>query len=163
MHIYTRTEGVEWIFIDVQEARSLRCSDINGWADPCCVVTLGPSALIGKTRTIPRTLHPRWSERFQYASKIDWEHNAYLRFTIYDWDSIGSDDNLGTLELPLADFADHKWESQWYQFDETAIGIVPRGRVHLRIHLVEDPMTAFEPEAERMCRERVRGSRPHIL
>jgi Ca2+-dependent lipid-binding protein len=156
-----RVEGFEWIFIDVQEARSLRCADTNGWSDPYCVVTLGPSIAIGTTRSIPRTLHPRWSERFRYSGKIDWEHNAYLRFAVRDWDPIGSDD-LGMLELPLVDFANHKWESQWYQFDENELGIRPRGRLQLRIHLVEDPMTAFAPQDEKKRRMRVRGSRMRI-
>jgi hypothetical protein len=162
MRRLTRCEGVEWIFIDVQEARSLRCGDINGWSDPYCVVMLGRSTLIGKTRSISRTLHPRWSERFQYSGAIDWQRDAYLRFAVCDHDPVGKDDELGFLELPLADFADHQWEGCWYQFDENSTGARPRGRLYLRIHLPDDPMRAFAPDAEKRVRKRVRGSRLRI-
>ena len=139
-----------WIYIDVQEARSLRPADINGWSDPYCKITLGPKTKIGKTRYIERTLNPRWFQRFVWSGAINWEKDAYLRFVVCDYDTATSDDELGVFEIALSRLRDGLWESQWYRLCEPDKPEVEgSGYLHLRIHLVDDPSKAFMSEFQR--------------
>ena len=139
-----------WIYIDVQEARSLRPADINGWSDPYCKITLGPKTKIGKTRYIERTLNPRWFQRFVWRGSINWEKDAYLRFVVCDYDTATSDDELGVCEIALSRLQDQLWESAWYRLcDPDDLQVETSGYLHLRIHLVDDPSKAFKSEFQR--------------
>ena len=139
-----------WIFIDVQEARSIKPSDNSGWSDPHCVVTLGPNTKIGKTRTLTRTLNPRWFHRFKWNGEINWEKDAYLRFAIHDHDFATKDDCLGVFEIALCHLKDEMWESKWYRLCQGKDLSKPtRGWIHLRIHVVDDPKKAFDPQYQR--------------
>jgi hypothetical protein len=138
-----------YIFIDVQEARSLPAGDPNGWSDPYTIIQLTPDIEIGRTRVITRTLNPRWIQRFSYSGSIDLVDHPALRFTVADRDQFSRDDILGVLELPLSLFEDHQWETKWYRLKDPTTGKPVRGWIHLRIHWVEQPSDAFRPQTER--------------
>lgn len=136
----------QYLFIDCVEARSLKTCDANGWSDPFCIITLGEKTKIGKTRYIERTLNPRWIQRFQYVGFIDMEHNAYITFTVKDYDAASKNDTIGLVEIPLCDFAQHKWSQKWYRLQPEKEGETTRGWILLRIHLCDKPEDAFKEE-----------------
>lgn len=136
----------KYLFIDCVEARSLKTCDANGWSDPFCVITLGEKTKIGKTRYIERTLNPRWIQRFQYSGFIDMDHNAYLTFTVKDYDAASKDDTIGLVEIPLCDFSEHMWCQKWYRLQPVKDNETTRGWILLRIHLCERPEDAFKEE-----------------
>ena len=136
----------QYLYIDCIEARSLKTCDANGWSDPFCVITLGEKTKIGKTRYIERTLNPRWIQRFSYSGFIDMNHNAYLTFTVKDYDALTKNDTIGLIEIPLCDFADHKWFQKWYRLQPEKESETTRGWILLRIHLCERPNDAFKEE-----------------
>ena len=139
-----------WIFIDVQEARSVKPSDNSGWSDPYCIVTIGPKTKIGSTRVIERTLNPRWFQRFRWSGVINWQKDAYLRFAIHDYDFANKDDCLGVSEIALIHLRDGMWESKWYRlYCAKDLSRQTRGWIHLRIHLVDDPSKAFDQQYQK--------------
>jgi hypothetical protein len=52
MFWWSNDPDAQHIFIDVQEARSLKSFDISGWADPYVKIKPGPDIAIGETRTL---------------------------------------------------------------------------------------------------------------
>lgn len=139
-----------WIYIDVQEARSIKPSDNSGWSDPYCLVTLGPKTKIGSTRVIERTLNPRWFQRFSWSGVINWEKDAYLRFAIHDYDFASKDDCLGVFEIALVDLQDGMWESKWYRlYKAKDLSKPTRGWIHLRMHMVDNPDKAFDQQYQK--------------
>lgn len=137
---------VQYLYIDCVEARSLKSCDANGWSDPFVIITLGEKTKIGKTRYIERTLNPRWIQRFQYVGSIDMNHNAYITFTVKDYDAVSKNDTIGYIEIPLCDFAQHMWSSKWYRLQPEKEGETTRGWILLRIHLCLKPDDAFREE-----------------
>lgn len=66
-------------------------------SDPYAVISLG-GKIIGKTKTIMRTLSPTWNETFS----IPILHcKTPLRISIYDFDFANTDDQLGQVEIDM--------------------------------------------------------------
>ncbi|EFA76392.1 C2 domain-containing protein [Heterostelium album PN500] len=92
--------------LQVNEARDLVAADTNGFSDPYCVLNLGLQKK--KTKTIKRTLNPKWGETFlMRVSPMD----LRLHVVLSDWDAMSSDDFLGECYIDLNSMND---QPTWY-------------------------------------------------
>jgi Ca2+-dependent lipid-binding protein len=87
---------------------------------------------IGKTKYLPRTLHPQWDHVMSYNKKIN--ETDRLKFHVYDHDSVGSDDSLGVVKFDCNQFFNHRWCDDWYRLRNAETGINVRGYLRLKIH-----------------------------
>jgi len=85
--------------VNLKRAENLRKADLFGKSDPYCMVTVGDSGYKSKTRLL--TLNPSWNEKFRLYVKDP--ETQTLKFNLFDYDMVGSDDSLGTALTALAD------------------------------------------------------------
>lgn len=129
------------LYINIVEARTLLPSDINGWSDPFVKVSIGNSKFkqIYKSNYVERTLNPKWNETFIHFYNADKDlYQSSLRFQIYDHDAVTSD-LLGSVDIPLAPYSDHKWIEQWHKLrilDNEGHPLRCRGYIRLKIQCV---------------------------
>ena len=83
----------------VVEARGLAAMDRNGLSDPYCVLHCG--AVECRTRTIFKSLNPKWGESFRFS--VASGQATVLQLDLYDYDLLTGDDFLGTLSLGVDD------------------------------------------------------------
>lgn len=129
------------IYINIVEARTLLPSDVNGWSDPMCIVSIGTDKFkkIYKTDYCKRTLNPKWNETFihHYDAQKDAYHSC-LRFQVFDHDALSSD-LLGSVDVPLAPYSNHKWIEQWHKLrvlNKDGQPLRCRGYIRLKIQCV---------------------------
>ncbi|KAL1523406.1 hypothetical protein AB1Y20_018346 [Prymnesium parvum] len=84
--------------LSVVEARGLAPMDFSGTSDPYCVVQCG--VVKARTRTIGRTVNPKWNETFRWQVAPQ----AELQVDVYDRNVLSSDYFLGTVLLKVDDF-----------------------------------------------------------
>lgn len=103
-----RTAAVGVLHLRLHGASNLAKSDSFGSSDPYCVVSLSKYAKpLFSTRTIVDSLNPRWEEDAYILIPADAiESGERLLLTIYDSDRYSSDDDLGLIELDLAELLD---------------------------------------------------------
>ena len=80
------------ISIKVIEARDLIAADAGGTSDP--YVKIEFDGKVYKTGTRFKTLDPVWNEKFEYVT-LGTNTQGILRFEVFDYDLVGSDDALG--------------------------------------------------------------------
>jgi Ca2+-dependent lipid-binding protein len=97
--------------ITVVEARGLVNSDLITKSDPYCVVTLGESSQTFKTSVKENTLAPVWNETVEFV--VTNPQTEVLKVGIRDKD-VAFDDNIGSVEVPIAKFADLRGRDDWY-------------------------------------------------
>ena len=141
----TAGEDGVWLFrIAIVEARSLTPTDINGWSDPFCQVHLNKKKIY-KTQVFRRTLNPQWNETvtYRYCGPLD----GYLRFELYDFDSITAGEKMGEVSIPLDDpmLLQSKWCLHWYRL--TKFEDVPvRGCLRLKVQMFRETSPGFQPD-----------------
>jgi Ca2+-dependent lipid-binding protein len=101
---------MEEIYLNIVEARGILAVDRNGLSDPFVVVTLvdskGNPILAGgtfKTKTIKKTLTPKWEEEFLLGEHFDLRNATTLRCALYDSDRFllsRSEECLGVVDNP---------------------------------------------------------------
>ncbi|GMH76037.1 hypothetical protein TL16_g06949 [Triparma laevis f. inornata] len=96
------------LHISVIQAKELRAADFNN-SDPFVVINCNRRKV--KTKVILKTLDPEWNEHFE-IDITDPYH--IIKIIVYDWDKYSSNDFLGQLVFPIADFADGKKVRKWY-------------------------------------------------
>lgn len=103
-----RTAAVGVLHLRLHGATGLAKSDSFGSSDPYCVVSFSKYAKpLFSTRTIVASLNPRWEEDAYILVPADSiESGERLLLTIFDSDRYSSDDDLGLVELDLADLLD---------------------------------------------------------
>lgn len=87
------------LFLTVVEARGLAIADLNGLADPYCVVRWC-TRMIGRTVTQFRTLTPIWQETFFLPECRESTTHA-LRIECFDYDLGKRDDFMGEVHLSI--------------------------------------------------------------
>lgn len=137
------------MYIQIMEARTLLPSDVNGWSDPFCKVLIGTDKFkkIYKTKYINRTLNPKWNETFVYNYNAEEDrYMSKIRFEIYDHDSMSAADLLGTADVELMPYQDHKWIEQWYKLrilDKDNKPLKCRGYVRVKMQILKKDQDAF--------------------
>jgi stress response protein SCP2 len=114
------------VTITILEGRNLIAKDRNllgkRTTSDTYVKVFQNQAALGKTKTIPKTLNPKWNSQNTFAVTLGADsaqdlmrQNGGLSFTLnlFDEDRIGNDDSMGTVVLPVhpQDNVDTKWYS----------------------------------------------------
>ena len=90
------------LYIQLLRARELMAADDNGLSDPYAKVSLGEDKQ--RSRKMKRTLNPVWhDEVFAFQGVLGQLVEHPLKFTMWDFDLYTSDDQLGYVEIELAD------------------------------------------------------------
>ena len=98
--INTSSTGYTGILkVGVISASGLSAANTNGFSDPYVIVMLDDKKQ--RSKTIKRTLHPRWEENFEFPVKNTL--TSMLIFIVKDWELLSRDTVLGELRLPLTD------------------------------------------------------------
>jgi Ca2+-dependent lipid-binding protein len=129
--------------VKVIEARDLPNTDIIGKSDPYCLLTLVNAPAVFKTTVKKDTLEPHWDEETEFVLT----HPAVdiLHVLVRDEDLV-VDDDMATLNVPLARFADLQADESWYPMTP-AKGVNKGGELKLRIQIIEAPRQVY---AEKM-------------
>ena len=123
-----KTEQTNFLYsIRVVRAENLQALDKNGLSDPYVVLEINQRET-AKTRTVYKTLNPRWDQSFDiWLNERDVEALAM----VYDEDMIGSNRECGSVWFKLSPsyFDD-------YQMHDLNLSLHPQGKLHLRVSLV---------------------------
>ncbi|KAG2221341.1 hypothetical protein INT45_014025 [Circinella minor] len=123
-----KTEQTNFLYsIRIVRAENLQALDKNGLSDPYVVLEINQRE-IAKTRTVYKTLNPRWDQSFDvWLNERDVEALAM----VYDEDMIGANQECGSVWFKLSPsyFDD-------YQMHDLNLPLHPQGKLHLRVSLV---------------------------
>jgi hypothetical protein len=106
-------------------ARGVMAADANGFSDPFCdlLVIDANGKQLGKMETpkIMKTLDPVWDHVFYVSDELplppsEWA-NLTLRFEVYDWDAVGSNDFLGQVKIPLSKVPQGSIKQEFYTLE----------------------------------------------
>jgi len=98
------------ISVTIVEARGLPKSDhIGGKSDPYCVLFLERQK--EKTRTVKKTLNPKWQAEFEFYVS---DPQAVLEVSVFDWNRIFSDELIGKTNIPVSELKDGKTDDRWH-------------------------------------------------
>lgn len=88
--------------VTVEEAKDLAGDSRFDNLDPYCIVKLGDKGKIFKTPTLNNAgKHPVW----HHTGVLLWTGEPELEFSVYDYDTFGSDDICGTGKLLIDDMS----------------------------------------------------------
>jgi hypothetical protein len=112
--------------IKVVEAEDLKACDVNGFSDPYLVLTDEYQKRLFKSRTIYRSLNPRWEESIDIST----QGPLNLIATVWDWDAVGDHDYVGrtSLKLDPSHFGDFLPREYWLDLDT-------QGRLLVRVSM----------------------------
>ncbi|KAL1508137.1 hypothetical protein AB1Y20_007724 [Prymnesium parvum] len=103
--------GVEWspvsaqllvpgtLHIHLSHATDLKAKDRNGFSDPYVKLTL--CGTTHKSKTIKKTLNPRWDEDFEFKGTLRELISEPLQLNAFDYDFASKDDPLGHASVDL--------------------------------------------------------------
>jgi len=98
------------IQVVVTEARSLPKSDhLSKKCDPYVVLFLERQK--EKSRTVKKTLNPKWQAEFEFYVS---EPGANLEVSVFDWNRIFADELIGKVNIPVSSLTDGATEDKWY-------------------------------------------------
>lgn len=118
--------------VTVVEAREIEASDVlSGSSDPYILLVLGFQMC--KTTIKRTTLYPIWKETFTF-NKLPNEN--ILEVTLYDYDTITSDEVIGSKKINLNKLKINEVNDEWYTFDPFK-GKTPQGKFRLILNLVQ--------------------------
>eukprot|EP01089_Gocevia_fonbrunei_P012896 TRINITY_DN3164_c0_g1_i2.p1 TRINITY_DN3164_c0_g1~~TRINITY_DN3164_c0_g1_i2.p1 ORF type:complete len:422 (+),score=167.06 TRINITY_DN3164_c0_g1_i2:461-1726(+) len=111
------------------EARGLKSTNrIGGKSDPYCVLFLERQK--EKTRTVKKTLNPRWEAEFEFFVS---EATAALEISIFDWNRFLHDEFLGKVIIPTQSLPDGKDVDEWFTLEGNKKSDKVTGEVKLRL------------------------------
>jgi len=95
----------------VNQGKDFPRMDLNGEADPFCVLKLGERKLF-TTRTVLKTRNPVWHDVFRILVPEE-EKNYTIFFDVWDWDKASSNDHIGEAKLELSEVFSKKEFKGW--------------------------------------------------
>jgi hypothetical protein len=91
------------LHVNVLEARGLAAADVDGRADPYCVVTAAPGARL-RTKCQRKTLDPVWGQAFSFTAPPGIRRSGNkITLTVVDHDDFDFDDEMGVACVPFHD------------------------------------------------------------
>jgi len=90
--------------VTVLRAKNLLKMDVLGKADPYVKLQLVNALMSKKTQTKMNTLNPEWNETFKLL--VQDPKSQSLELHVYDWDRIGTDEEMGMIVVPLQDLVE---------------------------------------------------------
>jgi len=94
----------------VESGKGLAAKDINGKSDPYCIFGFadndGKFLDSHKTKWIPKTLNPTWTDKEQPEHKFQVAHGRAAKFKVEVWDkdAVGKDDFMGGADIAFFEF-----------------------------------------------------------
>ena len=85
--------------VRLSHAYGLKSADSNGFSDPYVKLTLGREKRTSKT--VYKTLNPRWDEDYQFRGSFSQLMNETLAIAVWDYDRLAFNDHIGDGVLPL--------------------------------------------------------------
>ncbi|KAG2375343.1 hypothetical protein C9374_009966 [Naegleria lovaniensis] len=134
------------IWIKLVEARRLIAADVNGKSDPYCVLMV--ENIQQKSRVIYQNLDPIWNEEFCFDLT---DTKQELVVYVMDEDTIGTDDFLGFVEIPIHAIVDSKTDitDKWYKLKSKSLTHKVTGEIHLQLKFLSKNIllsnSAFSP------------------
>lgn len=120
--------------VRVVGAKNLIAADRGGTSDPYCKVYVGGGVgVMKKTKVIKKNLNPVWNEEFNFTVQKGPPFN--LRVVVYDYDSTGKDDPIGTATVNLVDSLNLRTKGQTASH---SLQLDKRGTVDVQITLLSD-------------------------
>lgn len=141
-------EGLTYVNVEIVEAKNLPIADLNGKADPFCVVHV--DGIDGEQRTSvkEKTLDPKWGESFSFD--LSTVKNPNLQVEVFDQDPDGSTQKMGSVILQLSTLVDRAGEYVWLDLEPARV-LQRKGQICLKFDF-EDPSKQEEhpeqPEEE---------------
>jgi ankyrin repeat protein len=118
------------LHVNVLEARGLAAADIDGRADPYCVVTAAPGARL-RTKYQRKTLDPVWGQAFSFTAPPGIRRSGNkITLTVVDHDDFDFDDEMGVACVPFHDVP------------YVAPGMIPPGPVWLPLESRESNLSS---------------------
>jgi len=93
------------MIVKVSRCEKVDSKDLNGLSDPFVAVSYGRKK--HKTQVEKKTLDPVFNEEFLFSVDVA-QTSDLLRFEVFDWDFVGSNDFIGMAEVNLSIFS--AWE-----------------------------------------------------
>ncbi|CAK9857854.1 unnamed protein product [Sphagnum jensenii] len=90
--------------VTVLRGKNLLKMDVLGKADPYVKLQLVNTLMSKKTQTKMNTLNPEWNETFKLL--VQDPKSQSLELHVYDWDRIGTDEEMGMIVVPLQDLVE---------------------------------------------------------
>ncbi|CDS04773.1 hypothetical protein LRAMOSA07303 [Lichtheimia ramosa] len=123
-----RNDQVNFLYtIRIVRAENLLALDNNGFSDPYVVLEINKEE-IARTRTVYKSLTPRWDQTFDICLN---EREADVLAIVYDEDVIGSNGECGSVWFKLSP----KYYDD-YQTHDFTLPLHPQGKLQLRISMV---------------------------
>jgi len=115
--------------VELAEGKNISPSDLTGFADPYCVVTLlgGDNEQHFKSRVVKQSLNPEWNEEFDFKLEDHVQHT--LQFELFDKDKFSKDDFIGRAEVAVETLKEGKVYTVWLKLDGGS------GEIKVKIHL----------------------------
>ncbi|XP_064626480.1 otoferlin-like [Lineus longissimus] len=104
----------------VVKANDLHPADLNGKADPYCIIKLGKTVQNDKENYISKQLSPVFGKCFEIEATFPME--SMLNVQIYDWDLVGTDDLIGETKVDL--------ENRYYSKHRATCGLARKYEIH---------------------------------
>ena len=132
----------------VIDAKGLPAMDMNGKADPFCVLSVNGEGEQYKTNVVMRSLTPVWNQPFNIP--VPNQDKDKLHVIVYDWDEKNSDDVIGYNKIKLHEIRiNHPVETLVHLKKRHGVR-TERGDVHLRFEAYKpgtEPAIDFVPTA----------------
>ncbi|KAA6377571.1 MAG: hypothetical protein EZS28_026901, partial [Streblomastix strix] len=136
----------------IYQSRNLRAADDEFTSDAYVVISYGGQK--AKTKTIEKTLFPCWYETLTLDVDIpdDGTIAAPIIIMIYDFDSVGSDDFICRIEVPLSEMRRQiAPEPKCHELYVGGVVESKEGELLASFQLIPMAESKFESEAERIA------------
>ena len=118
--------------LKIKEAKNLPIMDVNGSCDGYCKIQFGKQK--AKTRIIDNSLSPKWRQEFSFDI-LDFQQD-FLYIQLFDYDTLGKDELISTLEIFPQTINPGIIINQWYTMNQVVKKTLPQ--IHLIIHLAKE-------------------------
>eukprot|EP00475_Leptophrys_vorax_P044687 TRINITY_DN9047_c0_g1_i4.p1 TRINITY_DN9047_c0_g1~~TRINITY_DN9047_c0_g1_i4.p1 ORF type:complete len:384 (-),score=93.06 TRINITY_DN9047_c0_g1_i4:23-1174(-) len=109
------------VTLNICQAKNLPRMDKFGLSDPYCVIRLGKKEV--KTKVVYKNLNPVWNQSFTFEV-YDYENDKFL-IEVYDEDTVGNDDMIGSFELPIRKIGEY--HEHWYHMPQATGAVLIKG------------------------------------
>ncbi|KAK9049322.1 hypothetical protein SSX86_031712 [Deinandra increscens subsp. villosa] len=139
-------EPVAYTSVEIVEASDLKPSDMGGLADPYVKGQLG--AYRFRTKTLKKTLSPKWQEEFKIPITA-WESPNLLIIQVRNKDHF-VDDILGDCSIKINDLRDGQRHDMWLPLQN-----IKTGKLHIMIKVteVDTKVTELPCDADALANE----------
>ncbi|KAA6385012.1 MAG: hypothetical protein EZS28_019461, partial [Streblomastix strix] len=94
------------IEVNIIGVKDVTAMDSNGKSDPFIVVKFAGQEK--KTKKVKDTLNAEYNEKFEFLFDPETTEEREIQLELWDYDTIGDDDQIGQYQLPFLEYADKK-------------------------------------------------------